>query len=158
MIRNTAIAALLLLWVAPDLVQAESSVPGLVGTWVSVSGEVGHWSGTLKPFGEQVGTLVVEEQFGGIFRGTMSYDNESSGPEFEGRSGMGHLQSEPILGVIDWDNRSIVWVDYEDETVHRARLVNDNTLEAIAFEAGAHAVVNRMILVRQEDQAAPESP
>lgn len=128
---------------------AETSVPDLVGSWVSVYGEVGHWSGSLKPFGEQRATLVVEDQLGGVFRGHMTYRNETSGPEFEGKSGIGHVQSEAVLGVIDWDNQSIVWVDHEDETVHRARLVNDHTLEVIAFEAGPHAVVNRMVMIRQ---------
>ena len=133
----------------PSLSLAQSATPSLIGTWTSVTGEVGHWSGTLKPFGKQVGILTVEEQIGGVFRGTMVYDNDPSGPEFEGKAGISHILSEPVLGVIDWDGRSIVWVDRDDETVHRARLVNERTMEVIAFEPGAHAVVNRMIMVRE---------
>ena len=134
---------------ASTLVSAQSPTPKLIGTWVSVKGEVGHWSGTLKDFGTQTGTLVVEEQKGGVFRGTMTYHNEKDGPKFEGKSGIHHVQSEKILGVIDWDGKSVVWVDHDDETVHRARIVNDSTMQVIAYEPGAHAVVNRMIMIRK---------
>jgi hypothetical protein len=128
---------------------ADSSTPNLVGTWVSVTGEVGHWEGVLKPFGTQVATLEVKKQLGGVFNGTMTYDNERHGPKFEGKAGVHHVQSETIVGVIDWDGRSIVWVDHEDETVHRARLTRPNVMEVIAFEPGDHAVVNRMIMIRK---------
>jgi hypothetical protein len=53
------------------------------------------------------------------------------------------------LGVIDWDNVSVSWVDHEDETVYRARLVNENTMEVIVLEAGPHAVATRQIMIRQ---------
>ena len=131
------------------LAYGQSSTPNVVGTWVSVTGEVGHWSGTLKDFGKQMGTLVVEDQKGGVFRGTMTYHNEKDGPKFEGKSGIDYVQSEKVLGVVDWDGKTVVWVDHDDETVHRARIVNESTMQVIAFEPGPYAVVNRMIMIRQ---------
>lgn len=130
-------------------VSAQSSTPNLVGTWVSVTGEVGHWSGTLKRFGKQTGRLVVEEQLGGVFRGTMTYHNEKDGPKFEGKEGVRYVLVEPVFGVVDWDGKTIVWVDHDDETVHRAKLVNESTMQVIAYEAGPYAVVNRMIMIRK---------
>ena len=121
----------------------------MVGTWVSVEGEIGHWSGTLRPLEETIATLEVEAQVGGVFRGTIIYDNDESGPEFEGLDGIGHVLVEPVLGVVDWDGETIVVVDIGDQTIHRGRLVDANTMEVIAYEAGDYAVVNRMILVRQ---------
>ena len=139
----------LLLTAMPALAQAQTEAPDLVGTWVSVEGEIGHWSGTLRPLEETVATLEVEAQLGGVFRGTITYDNDESGPEFEGRDGIRHRLVEPVLGVVDWDGQTIVVVDQWDETIHRGRLVDANTMEVIAYEAGDYAVVNRMILVRQ---------
>ncbi|MCR9212652.1 MAG: hypothetical protein NXI13_02965 [Proteobacteria bacterium] len=135
--------------ILPTQALAQSATPNLIGTWTSIAGEVGHWSGTLKAFGGQVGILKVEEQLGGVFRGIMVYQNETDGPKFEGSEGINHTLSEPILGVIDWDGVSIVWVDKDDETIHRARLTSENQMEVIAFEPGEHAAVNRMILVRE---------
>lgn len=129
-------------------VSAQSSTPNLVGTWVSVKGEVGHWSGTLKDSGTKA-TLVVEEQKGGVFRGTMSYDNDRDGPKFQGKAGVQYVQSEKVLGVIDWDGKTVFWADIDDETVHRAQIVNEATLQVIAYEAGRYAVVNRMIMIRK---------
>ncbi|MEH6527731.1 MAG: hypothetical protein V7723_16810 [Sneathiella sp.] len=143
------ILALILVLFLPNTGRAQSTTPDLMGTWISVTGEVAHWSGTLKHFGEQVGILKVEEQLGGVFRGHMVYQNEKSGPKFEGSDGIDHTLSEPVLGVIDWDGKSVVWVDKDDETVHRARLVNSRTMEVIAYEPGEHAVVNRMIMIRK---------
>ncbi len=133
---------------APAMAQAQSA-PDILGTWVSVTGEVGQWSGALDTMAPGTATLEIKEQFGGVFKGVVTYRNAPTGPEFEGAEGVGFNQSEAILGVIDWDGSSITWVDHDDETVHRGRLVNDKTMEVIAFEAGAHAVVNRMILIRQ---------
>lgn len=141
--------AVLVVFALPSLVVAQTPAPSLVGTWVSVTGEVGHWDGTLRPLGEMVATLVVTEQVGGVFRGTITYDNDRSGPKFEGKEGIRYVLDEPVLGVVDWDGRTIVLVDYDDETVHRARLVNDATLEVIAYETGPYAVVNRMMMIRQ---------
>lgn len=143
------LVASLLLTAMPALAQAQSEAPDMVGTWVSVEGEIGHWSGTLRPLGETIATLEVEAQVGGVFRGTIIYDNDESGPEFEGRDGIRHLLVEPVLGVVDWDGETIVVVDRWDQTIHRGRLVDANTMEVIAYEAGDYAVVNRMILVRQ---------
>lgn len=115
-----------------------------------VVGEVGHWGGDLRAFDDRdAAILVIDEQIGGVFRGTIVYENNPQGPEFEGRVGLGHVLPETILGVVDWDDRTVFWVDYGDETIHRGRLTDENTMEVIAIEPGAHAVVNRMILERR---------
>ena len=83
------------------------------------------------------------------FRGTMSWANDRSGPEFEGAAGVQHGQQENIVGIVDWDNVTVYWADHEDETTYRGRLVNATTMEAVAVEAGDHAVAARMIMIRQ---------
>ena len=83
----------------------------------------------------------------------MSYHHEEDGPEFEGKAGLSHIQSEEILGVIDWEGVSIEWADIDDEAVHKARLANEHVMEVIAVEPGAHAVVNRMTMVRRRKSA-----
>ena len=148
--RQLFLQTLIIAWIGlTPIASAQSDTPRLVGTWVSVTGEVGHWSGTLKPFGKQTGRLVVEEQLGGVFRGTMTYHNEKDGPKFEGKEGVRYVLTEPVFGVIDWDGKTIVWVDHDDETVHRAKLVNESTMQVIAYEPGPYAVVNRMIMIRK---------
>lgn len=148
--RTYCLVALIVVLLMPIPGQAQSTTtPNLVGTWTSVTGEVAHWGGVLKPFGDQVATLEIKKQLGGVFNGTIAYHNEKTGPKFEGAQGISHVQFEAIIGVIDWDGRSIVWVDHKDETVHKARLTSPNVMEVIAFEPGDHAVVNRMIMVRK---------
>ncbi|MEH6545423.1 MAG: hypothetical protein V7701_03275 [Sneathiella sp.] len=70
-------------------------------------------------------------------------------PNLKDQTGIDHTLSEPVLGVIDWDRKSIIWLDKDDETVRRARLINSRTMEMIAYEPGEHAVVNRMIMIRK---------
>jgi len=149
MIRFHRLLPVLLLLFLPGLAHAQSNTPSLVGTWVSVIREVAHWSGTLTSESDTVATLVVEGQLGGVFRGTMTLQIDKSEPKYEGKEGLSRSLSETVLGVIDWDNVSVSWVDHEDETVYRARLVNENTMEVIVLEAGPHAVATRQIMIRQ---------
>ena len=136
------------IWFANAAV-AQDAPPSLLGTWVTTKGELAHWEGSVKDHSGSVGTLTVEEQVGGAFRGTMHWDNDRSGPEFEGKAGEHHVQAETVVGVIDWDNETVYWVDHDDETTYRARLVDNNTMHMIALEPGAHAVAVRMIMVRK---------
>ncbi|MEM7445937.1 MAG: hypothetical protein AAF414_21625 [Pseudomonadota bacterium] len=148
---RTLIAVLMLYIIGPPgSASAQTPAPDLIGDWVMEGGEVGHWSGELRAFDERdAAVLVIEEQVGGVFRGTIVYENNPHGPEFEGRIGLGHVLPETIFGVVDWDDQTVFWVDLDDETIHRGRLTGENRIEVIAIEPGAHAVVNRMILVRR---------
>jgi len=150
-IRRTAcIFSALLIAAVPSVADAQSSATDLTGDWVMEAGEVGHWGGDLRAFDERDAVvLVIDEQLGGVFRGTIIYENNPDGPEFEGRIGIGHVLPEPVLGVVDWDDRTVFWVDHDDQTIHRGRLVDENRMEVVALEPGEFAVVNRMILVRR---------
>lgn len=129
---------------------AQTEAIDLTGKWVMQAGEVAHWSGELRPYGERDSVvLIVEEQLGGVFKGTIVYETNPEEPEFQGRAGLGHVLPEPIFGVVDWDDETVFWVDYEDQTIHRGRLKDENTMEVIAIEPGDHTVANRTILVRE---------
>ncbi|WP_421723365.1 hypothetical protein [Bauldia sp.] len=133
----------------PALAEAEEP-PDLTGAWVTLTGEVSHWEGGLYDQSGTTGTLIVEEQFRGVFRGTMTWANDIDGPEFQGAAGIQHLQSENVVGAIGFDNETVYWADHEDETTYRARLVNRDTMEVIALEAGPFAVATRTIMIRQD--------
>ncbi len=147
--RKIALLAFVAVFFSPFLSQANDAAPNMIGTWKTVEGAVGHWEGGLKKFDVERGTLVVTEQANGLFRGTMTYASDTRKPKFEGKDGHGHVLTEDILGLIEWDNRTVIWVDHFDETVHKGRLVDANRMEVIGYEPGDHAVVTRSIMVRQ---------
>ena len=91
---------------------------------------------------------MVSEQKDGLFKGTMTYISDIRQPEFEGKASFGHVHTEDVLGIIEWDNMSLVWVYHLDETVHKARLIDDRTMQVIAYESGEHAVVLRSVIVK----------
>jgi len=103
----------------------------------------------MRDFGTTVATLKVAEQLGGVFRGIMRYDNDSTGPTFRDHDSEGHIAEDAILGVIDWDNETVFWVDHNDTTVHRARMIGSDKMEVIVIEAGPDALATRMVLARQ---------
>ena len=67
MSRAVRLLAILLILLLPSFTQAQTKAPDMVGTWVTVKGEVAHWQGGVKDNTGSVGTLIVEEQFGGAF-------------------------------------------------------------------------------------------
>lgn len=151
MLHVCRLSPALLLVLTAGVVHAQSVVPSLVGTWVTVSGKgvAAHWSGNLSSDVNNVGTLVVEEQLEGAFHGTMTWEIDKTQPQYEGKAGLEHSLSETVVGIIDWDNVSVFWADHEDETVYRARLVDENTMEVVVLEAGPHAAAGRAIMTRQ---------
>ena len=140
--------AVLLLVGLPSPALTKSPAPNLVGTWVSNKDEVAHGSGAVKNNSNSTGTLVVEEQSGAAFRGTMSWASERRGPKLKGTADVQHQETKTIVGIIDWDAVTVYWADQGDNTTYRARLIKKDTMQVIALETGDHAVAGRFIMVR----------
>ena len=99
MIR-TAAAFLFLMSAVPGF--AQDTVPDLVGTWMGEK-TVYFFEGERH----SVDILMITEQSGAHFRGTRSWEHISD-DEPLGHAGddHSHAASEPILGMIGFDNRT----------------------------------------------------
>ncbi|WP_421726058.1 hypothetical protein [Bauldia sp.] len=135
--RGFALFAAVLWLVAGYSAPAVSQdVPSLVGTWIST-----HHTQSSQGFTTIEVELVIDEQQDGLFNGQVSWRLLE----------IGDSGSEDVLGVIDWDNETVVIVNVNDTGYIQARLVNDVTMEHVYYESGANAVVSRGVWQKQLD-------
>lgn len=119
--------------------------PSLVGTWSST-----HPAQSTAGFTVIEVEFEFEEQQGALFNGKYRWRlPPAQGVTMNDGAETGFMGEEDLIGVIDWDNRSVVIVDAADTGHFQGRLINNNTLEMIYFEAGENAAVARGVWVRQ---------
>lgn len=120
----------------------DAKVPELTGTWsgpFKVIRESGIGEGTF--------TLRVTEQTGPLLKGEKSWET----PGTEGNVGGKDVEkaTEPLLGVVDFNGKTIYLAEQGDDGYHLGRLTAPDTLELIYLEAG-HATAFRAVLTREK--------
>ncbi|MEM7442973.1 MAG: hypothetical protein AAF414_06555 [Pseudomonadota bacterium] len=127
--------------------QASSDVPDIQGVWRLATSE--------GIFGDQVLSetpsteIIIDMQEGAVFSGRLEYEVAGDQPEFHDGSALTRMASEPILGVIGWDGRSLTIAERADTSLLSGELLNSETMALIYVEPGEFAFAARMLLVRQ---------
>lgn len=117
----------------------QEAVPDVRGEWKGV--EVVRFTATGTYKGED--TLRITEQDGPYFRGTRSY-RIPAGKESANVGGRSVREAtEPILGVIDFDNRTLRIAEQGDGGRIDAVLADARTLRGTYVESGDNARVIR---------------
>ena len=124
---------------------ADSAVPDLVGTW-SASGVAcyhleDHTTGIVVE-------IRITEQDGRFFRGIKAWAHEGKAVMDAGGQLM-NAASEPVMGVVAQDGKTLHVVEHADSGHHFIRLVNSETMEVVYAESGSAAAVCEWIATRQ---------
>ena len=122
-------------------------VPNLLGTWISKSHKVFYVKGSMQAVRE----VRITEPDGYFFRG---YDSRTHNGKR--KVGLGEVggkivkkASEPIVGVVAFDGKTIYISEQGDWGRYYARLVGEDTMEVIKVESGPAALANRFVLTRK---------
>ena len=120
---------------------AESEIPNLVGTWtvqsegafLSKGGEPGTWTHFREGNSSIAAEFIVTKQQGRVFYGTFTSKQNT----------------ETVIGVIGWDNKSFYSVDQDGFT--DGTIVNSNRINCIYRHVGdKDSVVAAAILTRKQ--------
>ncbi len=132
-----------------DPAAAQDQGTNLVGTWAMTEINGRGWNGERHTT-DTIDSLMLEisEHDGAIFAGTYSWQLATDALAMDAGQGITTEAEEVVLGVLDFDGTYIM-VDHPDTSVIRIRIVDDDTLEMVGYEAGPHAVVSRMTFERQ---------
>jgi len=142
-------AALCLLLLLPFAGAAQDAgiPPDLKGVWKGTA-DVYYPDSTKKLATE----LNVSEQDGWYFKGTRDWKLLDA-PD----KPMGYVKgkavneaSEPYLGVVGFDGKSLTLVENGDWGVMKGALVDSDTMELIYAEPGDHPLVFRIVLKREK--------
>lgn len=122
---------------------AEEAVPDLVGTWTGAMKEM-RWEGPAEGPLE----IRITEQDGPLLRGEKGW---TLAPGSTPGSVEGKLVTEavePLIGVIDFDGKTIHFAEQGDVGTYHGRLVDADTMELVYVEAGDVATIYRVLLKR----------
>jgi hypothetical protein len=148
-VAGISLAALLLLVVMPFASAArDTGTPtDLKGVWKGTADV--YYPDAVKKLDTE---LNVSEQDGWYFKGTRDWKLLDA-PD----KPLGYVMekavneaSEPYLGVIGFDGKSLTLVENGDWGVMRGALVDGDTMELIYAEPGDHPLVFRMVLKREK--------
>jgi len=152
MTRIFAVLAIVLFVLGGQAVNAQNNnpvtaTPNILGVWnlVAVDGIFGDQVIAELPHTE----IVIDMQQGAVFSGSLGYEVAESEPAFHDGSDHTRMASEPFLGVIGWDGRTLTIAEREDTSMLTGELLNSETMSLIYVEPGEHAFAARMLLVRQ---------
>ena len=127
-------------------------LPDLVGSWVATEGQLHFWHGTPMEVAKDghVMRIDIDEQIGALLSAVMVYTNPSGVHGHDGDD-LTETATEKMVGVIDWDGKTILFVDTPDIGFHRIVLIDDDTMEMTMLESGEFALAGRMILKRSTE-------
>ena len=128
---------------------AEDAYPNLLGVWKAVGG-VGHTGGgdTFRFDTGSSGEFEVLKQDGPLISGIYRWSHPSDVDTMHDGQNVTHTAEETFIGVIDWDNTTIVFVDHPDTTYWIGRLVDTHTIQATFVESGPNAMAGRTLFAR----------
>ena len=124
-------------------------VPDVTGVWRGIT-----TAQSATGFSKVEAEFRFVEQEGALFRGIYHYRLPESGDvRMHDGENVVWEGEEKVMGVIDWDNRTIRLSDHGDDGHYEGRLINSDTMELIYFESGEFAVVGRGVYLRHEANA-----
>lgn len=127
------------------------STPNLEGIWVKTDGQVIYWNKETSNFPRDYETAQVEikGQKGAVFEAYQSSIPKS--PEHPGRHGSDSIPKTalPLLGVVDWDGKSVLMTDIGDNTIYKCTITGENTMQCMVWESGDNALAGRILLERK---------
>jgi hypothetical protein len=128
---------------SPTPVLAEDvSAPDLKGTWTGPF-TAQRWNGRA----DGVLTLNVLEQEGSSLKAEKFWETPGKPGNVGGKDT--EDATEPMVGVIDFDGRSVFFAEQDDNGLYRGTLTAPDTLELVYLEAGS-ANVYRVRLTRKK--------
>lgn len=125
--------------------EAGQTIPNLVGKWTA---EYKVFS--PRGFVESSNVLTVTEQDGPYIRGNHVWTIRK-GPKglITQHEKAITSEKEPIIGVIDFDGKTVRIVEQGDTGRFDGRIAGSNTMELVHTEGGAEAFVYRAVFIRQ---------
>ena len=131
------------LWLGPIPVLAEdAAAPDLKGTWTGPF-TAQRWKGRA----DGVLTLNVLDQEGSSLKAEKFWETPGKPGNVGGKDT--EDVTEPMVGVIDFDGKSVFFAEQDDNGLYRGTLTSPDTLELVYLEAGS-ANVYRVRLTRKK--------
>jgi hypothetical protein len=140
--------AVLCILVVPSNLKAEShqKFPNMVGNWVDNEYKVYLYTGS------KIGQIVfhIKEQDGPYFRGVHVWKHIDKGKPMTTKKGkLITGDTEPFVGIIGFDGKSITIAEQDDTGVLHGKLIGKDTMELIYEEPGSNAMVIRYVLKKK---------
>lgn len=125
--------------------EAEQAIPNLVGKWTA---EYKVYS--PRGFVESSNVLTVTEQDGPYIRGNHVWTVRKGPKGLITQHGKAvSSEKEPIIGVIDFDGKTVRIVEHGDTGRFDGRVVGPNKMELVHTEGGAEPFVYRAVFTKQ---------
>jgi hypothetical protein len=125
--------------------EAGQVIPNLVGKWTAeykVFSPRGHF--------EASNVLTVTEQDGPYFRGNHVWTVRKGSKNVPTQHGkVVTSEKEPIIGVIDFDGKTVRIVEQGDIGRFDGRVAGPNKMELVHTEGGAEAFLYRAVFTKQ---------
>lgn len=125
--------------------EAGQVIPNLVGKWTAEYK-------VFSPHGfiESSNVLTITEQDGPYIRGNHVWTVKKGAKDLITQHGKAvSSEKEPIVGVIDFDGKTVRIVERGDTGRFDGRVVGLNTMELVHTEGGAEAFVYRAVFTKQ---------
>jgi hypothetical protein len=125
--------------------EAGQVIPNLVGEWIAK-----YKVFSPRGFVESSNVLTVTEQEGPYIRGTHLWRVRKGPKDLISQHGkVVSSEKEPIVGVIDFDGKTVRLVEQGDTGRFDGRVVGPNKMELVHTEGGAEAFVYRAVFTKQ---------
>jgi hypothetical protein len=141
----SAVVAVFLASAAAAAEEAGQVIPNLIGKWTA---EYKVFS--PRGFVESSNVLTVTEQDGPYFRGNHVWTVKKGSKDLVTQHGkIVTSEKEPIIGVIDFDGKTVRIVEQGDTGRFDGRVAGPNKMELVHTEGGAEALLYRAVFIRQ---------
>ena len=125
--------------------EAGQAIPNLIGKWTAEY-KVFSPSGFI----ESSNVLTITEQDGPYLRGNHVWTVKKGSKDLITQHGKAvSSEKEAIIGVIDFDGKTVRIVEQGDTGRFNGRVVGPNKMELVHTEGGAEALVYRAVFTKQ---------
>jgi hypothetical protein len=128
---------------AKDSETAASPAPDLVGTWTGSAKRLRGDGGAEGPI-----EIRVTEQDGPLFRAEKSWKLNAGGTPGSVGGKLVSEAVEPLIGVVDFDGRTLYLAEQGDVGTYTAHLTDPDTLQIVYVESGDAATIYRFVVKR----------
>ncbi|MHB8771030.1 MAG: hypothetical protein ACYC7J_08540 [Syntrophales bacterium] len=141
----SAVVAVFLVSAAAAAEEAGQGIPNLVGKWTA---EYKVFS--PRGFIESTNVLTVTEQDGPYIRGNHVWTVRKGPKDLITQHGkVVGSEKEPLIGVIDFDGKTVRIVERGDTGRFDGRVVGPSKMELVHTEGGTEAFVYRAVFIKQ---------